>query len=75
VQYVTVYYIAAYYVFYKKTSSCNVKYSTKDFHTRQNKNISTHKIYDIGCDNFLIILHCIMVAFYKSRNFLRQNTQ
>jgi len=53
VQYVTVYYIAAYFVFYKKTSSsCNVKYSTKDFRTRQNKNISTGKIYDNGSDNF-----------------------
>ena len=38
--------------FIKKASSCNVKYSTKDFRTRQNKNISAHKIYDIGSDNF-----------------------
>jgi len=69
VQYVTAYCAAAYFVFYKKASSCNVKYSTKDFHTRQNKNISTHKIYVIGSDNFLIILYCVMMAFYKSRNF------
>ena len=31
--------------------------------------------YDIGCDNFLIILHFTMMAFYKSRNFLQHNKQ
>jgi hypothetical protein len=46
--------LQAYFVFYKKASSCNVKYSTKDFRTRQNKNISAHKIYDIGSDDFFI---------------------
>jgi hypothetical protein len=45
VQYITVYYTAAHCVFYKNTSSSrDVKYSTKDFRTRQIKNISTYKI-------------------------------